>query len=122
MRDEAGLAGWVADLDRETRGFVRTPEWTHWIRARGAEVFTLRSRGLEFFDTARKNKPVRFEKCSRDGMRMVVVFVDATEDFVVAIFGDTLAGDCLCQPHEPFLVHLGMNNQRTRVLADLVSE
>lgn len=37
------FTGWVADLDRETRGFARTPEWNRW--AREAEVWSLRSRG-----------------------------------------------------------------------------
>ncbi len=39
----AGLSGWVADLDRETRGFARVPEWERAV-AKG-EVLTLRRRG-----------------------------------------------------------------------------
>lgn len=39
----APLSGWVADLDRETRGFARVPEWE---RAVGqGEVLALRRRG-----------------------------------------------------------------------------
>ncbi len=40
----APLSGWVADLDRETRGFARTPDWTFWAR-RGTALFSLRRRG-----------------------------------------------------------------------------
>jgi GNAT superfamily N-acetyltransferase len=39
----APLSGWVADLDREARGFARTPEWERAI-AKG-EVFAVRRRG-----------------------------------------------------------------------------
>jgi GNAT superfamily N-acetyltransferase len=40
----AALTGWVADLDRETRGFPRTPDWGFWTR-RGTELFAVRRRG-----------------------------------------------------------------------------
>ncbi len=40
----AGLTGWVADLDRATRGFARLPEWSRWIRAK-EEVLALKRRG-----------------------------------------------------------------------------
>jgi len=39
----APLSGWVADLDRETRGFARAPDWERAV-ARG-EVLALRRRG-----------------------------------------------------------------------------
>jgi GNAT superfamily N-acetyltransferase len=39
----APLTGWVADLDRETRGFARTIDWERAVRE--AEVFALRRRG-----------------------------------------------------------------------------
>jgi GNAT superfamily N-acetyltransferase len=39
----AALSGWVADLDRETRGFARVPEWERAV-AQG-EVLALRRRG-----------------------------------------------------------------------------
>lgn len=37
------LSGWVADLDRETRGFARVPEWER--AALSGEVLALRRRG-----------------------------------------------------------------------------
>ncbi len=40
----AGLTGWVADLDRVTRGFPRSPEWSRWIRA-GDEVLAFKRLG-----------------------------------------------------------------------------
>ncbi len=40
----APLSGWVAALDRETRGFARTPDWTCWTR-RGTELFSSRRGG-----------------------------------------------------------------------------
>jgi GNAT superfamily N-acetyltransferase len=40
----APLAGWVADLDRETRGHARAADWEAWSR-RGAAVLALRRRG-----------------------------------------------------------------------------
>jgi GNAT superfamily N-acetyltransferase len=40
----AALTGWVADLDRETRGFPRSADWRLWAR-RGAELFALRLHG-----------------------------------------------------------------------------
>ena len=39
----AALSGWVADLDRETRGFARVPEWERAVAA--GEVLALRRRG-----------------------------------------------------------------------------
>ena len=39
----AALSGWVADLERETRGFSRTPEWER--AALRGEVLSLRRRG-----------------------------------------------------------------------------
>lgn len=39
----AALSGWVADLDRETRGFARVPEWERAV-AQG-QVLALRRRG-----------------------------------------------------------------------------
>ena len=41
----AGLTGWVADLDRETRGFSRPAEWAAWIAREGSEVLASRRRG-----------------------------------------------------------------------------
>jgi GNAT superfamily N-acetyltransferase len=41
----AGLTGWVADLDRETRGFARPAEWAAWIAREGSEVLASRRRG-----------------------------------------------------------------------------
>lgn len=38
------LSGWVADLDRETRGFPRAPDWSYWTR-HGTELFAARRRG-----------------------------------------------------------------------------
>lgn len=40
----APLTGWVADLDRETRGFPRTADWSYWART-GSELFAARRRG-----------------------------------------------------------------------------
>jgi hypothetical protein len=40
----APLSGWVADLDRETRGFPRTPDWAFWAR-HGAALYSTRRRG-----------------------------------------------------------------------------
>jgi len=40
----APLAGWVADLDRETRGHARPADWDAWMH-RGAAVLALRRRG-----------------------------------------------------------------------------
>ena len=40
----APLAGWVADLDRETRGHARAADWSAWMQ-RGTEVLALRRRG-----------------------------------------------------------------------------
>jgi GNAT superfamily N-acetyltransferase len=40
----APFSGWVADLDRETRGFARTPDWAFWAR-RGSVLFSTRRRG-----------------------------------------------------------------------------
>jgi hypothetical protein len=40
-----GLSGWVADLDRETRGFSRAQEWTHWLRTGAGEAWALKRRG-----------------------------------------------------------------------------
>lgn len=40
----APLSGWVADLDRETRGFARGPDWAFW-RRQGEELFSTRRRG-----------------------------------------------------------------------------
>lgn len=40
----APLSGWVADLDRETRGFARTPDWAFWAR-RDDALFSTRRRG-----------------------------------------------------------------------------
>lgn len=45
LAEGAGLSGWVASLDRETRGFARTSEWTWWLRTRTAEVWSLKRRG-----------------------------------------------------------------------------
>lgn len=39
----AALSGWVADLDRETRGFARVPEWERAVVQ--GEVLALRRRG-----------------------------------------------------------------------------
>jgi hypothetical protein len=39
----APLSGWVADLDRETRGFARVPEWERAVAT--GEVLALRRRG-----------------------------------------------------------------------------
>jgi GNAT superfamily N-acetyltransferase len=41
----AALSGWVADLDRETRGVSREKEWAHWMRSIGGGVFALSRRG-----------------------------------------------------------------------------
>lgn len=41
----AALAGWVADLDRETRGFSREKDWAQWLRRPGGGVFALKRRG-----------------------------------------------------------------------------
>lgn len=43
MTPGPAFSGWVADLDRETRGFPRTPEWSRWTRE--GEVWALRSGG-----------------------------------------------------------------------------
>ncbi len=40
----APLSGWVAALDRETRGFSRTADWAFWTR-RGTELFSARRGG-----------------------------------------------------------------------------
>ena len=40
----APLSGWVADLDRETRGFPRAADWSYWTR-HGTELFAARRRG-----------------------------------------------------------------------------
>ena len=40
----APLAGWVADLDRETRGHARAADWAAWMH-RGAAVLALRRKG-----------------------------------------------------------------------------
>ena len=40
----APLAGWVADLDRESRGHARGVDWNVWMR-RGVSVVSLRKRG-----------------------------------------------------------------------------
>lgn len=40
-----GLSGWVADLDRETRGFVRTPDWIEWLGREGVDGWALKRRG-----------------------------------------------------------------------------
>ena len=40
----APLAGWVADLDRETRGHARPADWDAWMH-RGAAVLALRRKG-----------------------------------------------------------------------------
>ncbi len=40
----APFSGWVADLDRETRGFARIPDWAYWAR-RGGLLFSTRRRG-----------------------------------------------------------------------------
>lgn len=45
ISEGAGLSGWVANLDRETRGFARTPEWTWWLRTRSIEAWSLKRRG-----------------------------------------------------------------------------
>jgi hypothetical protein len=39
----AALSGWVSDLDRETRGFARVPEWERAVAT--GEVLALRRRG-----------------------------------------------------------------------------
>jgi len=44
MPQGAPLTGWVADLDRETRGFPRSADWSFWAR-RGSELFAARRRG-----------------------------------------------------------------------------
>lgn len=54
----APLSGWVADLDRETRGFSRAADWSYWIR-RGTELFAARSRG----------RPVALGAMTLDGRR-----------------------------------------------------
>lgn len=41
----AALAGWVADLDRETRGFSREKDWARWLRRPGGGVYALKRRG-----------------------------------------------------------------------------
>ena len=38
------LSGWVADLDRETRGFPRGVDWSYWAR-RGTDLYAARRRG-----------------------------------------------------------------------------
>jgi GNAT superfamily N-acetyltransferase len=40
----SALTGWVADLDRETRGFPRSVDWSHWSR-HGSQLFVARLRG-----------------------------------------------------------------------------
>jgi len=40
-----GLSGWVADLDRETRGFARTPDWIEWLGREGVDGWAVKRRG-----------------------------------------------------------------------------
>ncbi len=40
----AGLSGWVAALERETRGYALTPDWPLWLRG-GGRAFALRRGG-----------------------------------------------------------------------------
>ncbi|MGE5344552.1 MAG: GNAT family N-acetyltransferase [Acidithiobacillales bacterium] len=44
MQPGPALTGWVADLDRETRGFPRSVDWSVWSRS-GSELFAARRRG-----------------------------------------------------------------------------
>lgn len=54
------LSGWVADLDREVRGFARTAEWNFWLKNRkGNEVWALRRHG----------RPEGIARLSFDGKR-----------------------------------------------------
>jgi GNAT superfamily N-acetyltransferase len=41
----AGLSGWVANLERETRGYALTPDWTLWLRRPDARAYALRRGG-----------------------------------------------------------------------------
>jgi hypothetical protein len=41
----AGLSGWVAGLENETRGYARTPDWSAWLGAKEARAFAARRGG-----------------------------------------------------------------------------
>ena len=80
----APLSGWVADLDRETRGFSRAADWSWWIR-RGTELFAARRRG----------RPVALGALTLDGRRALLGPVAAERPEFAAQLLLALSGEAL---------------------------
>jgi len=76
------LSGWVAALDRETRGFSRTADWSWWMR-----------RGTETFAARRGGRPEGVGAMTLDGRRASLGPVEATTPAVAAALFLALAAE-----------------------------
>ncbi|HQR47199.1 MAG TPA: hypothetical protein PK598_14450 [Thermoanaerobaculia bacterium] len=80
----APLTGWIADLDRETRGFPRAADWGYWTR-----------RGSELLSTRRRGRPEGLGALTRAGRRALLGPVAAARPETAAELLLALAGEGL---------------------------